>query len=563
MIALLLAGAGSIGFRAEALRFSPSPTSLVLRDVTGDGLADLITSDGTRLSILPQSDAGFAGGTAVVLPPPSSPATLFDVADLDGDRKAEVVLLEGGKKVLAIPIGADARPGEPSVLLGEVRAHAPLGLRRARLVRDIDGDGDGDLTLPGPAETLLFTRANGRYVPAGSLPADVDLTLHVGDSRLVTARDLKEKFESAWSVPLFELSDLNGDGRADLVAETDDSVSFTLVGADGSIPEKPTFRLDLERLRKGLPKNGKPGNLDPENLASIVSNRVEWIRRDIDGDDRADFLVRAGDVITVYRGGASGVDFAARPSQVLKASGNLLGIALDDDDGNGRPDLLVARVEDISIPQALSWLLLPIRVSVDVFVYHAREGASFSSRPDRRQRFTVSLPSARTLVLEPQRLREQATGDLLAGRGDFDGDGEKDDLFLVRPEGVLEVYAGAAAGTTIGVPRTLLAALKELGWGSKQEEVVVTLERISDLAGQVGTRVKKAIEGKKPDWSLRPPEALPDEAEEALSLWVFDLDGDKRDDAVVGWLTPEGVRDRPFVGTVLFSSRGSPGAEGR
>ncbi|HKB14420.1 MAG TPA: VCBS repeat-containing protein [Planctomycetota bacterium] len=563
MIALLLAGAGSIGFRAEPLRFAPGPTSLVLRDVTGDGLADLVAADGNRLSVLLQSDAGFAGGTPVVLPLPSSPAILFDVADLDGDRKAEIVLLEGGKRVLSVSIGADGRPGEPAVLLGEVRAHAPLGLRRARLVRDIDGDGDGDLTLPGSGETLLFTRANGRYSPAGSLPADVELTLGVGDPRLVTARDLKEKFESAWKVPLFELADLNGDGRADLVAETDDSVSFTLVAPDGSIPAKPTFRLDLERLRKGLPKNGKGRSLDPDNLASIVSNRVEWIRRDIDGDDRADFLVRAGNVITVYRGGASGVDFSARPSQVLKASGNLLGIALDDDDGNGRPDLLVARVEDISIPQALSWLLLPIRVSVDVFVYHAREGAAFSSRPDRRQRFTISLPSARTLVLEPQRLRQQATGDLLANRGDFDGDGEKDDLFLVKPDGTLEVYAGAAAGTSIGVPRTLLAALKELGWGSKEPDVVVTLERISDLAGQVGSRVRKAIEGRKPDWSFRPPEAVAEEAEEDLSLWVFDLDGDKRDDAVVGWITPEGVRDRPFVGTVLFSARPGPVGGGR
>ncbi|MGH7149451.1 MAG: hypothetical protein ACREIU_02070, partial [Planctomycetota bacterium] len=162
-----------------------------------------------------------------------------------------------------------------------------------------------------------------------------------------------------------------------------------------------------------------------------------------------------------------------------------------------------------------------------------------------------------------ERLREQATGDLLANRGDFDGDGEQDDLFLVRPDGTLDVYAGAAAGTTIGVPRTLLAALKELGWGSKESEVVVTLERISDLAGQVGTRVRKAIEGRKPDWSLRPPEAPPEGAEEQLSLWVFDLDGDKRDDAVVGWITPEGVRDRPFVATVLFSSRPGPLGGGR
>ncbi|MGH7151049.1 MAG: FG-GAP repeat domain-containing protein, partial [Planctomycetota bacterium] len=118
MIALLLAGAGSIGFRVEAMRFAPGPTSLVLRDVTGDGLADLVAAEGNRLSILPQSDAGFAGATAVALPLPPSPAILFDVADLDGDRKAEIVLLEGGKKVLSIPIGADGRPGEPSLLLG-------------------------------------------------------------------------------------------------------------------------------------------------------------------------------------------------------------------------------------------------------------------------------------------------------------------------------------------------------------------------------------------------------------------------------------------------------------
>ena len=83
-----------------------------------------------------------------------------------------------------------------------------------------------------------------------------------------------------------------------------------------------------------------------------------------------------------------------------------------------------------------------------------------------------------------------------------------------------------------------------------QDEGCAFPERLADF-GQAG--VRRGAAG----------EALPEEAEEDLSLWVFDLDGDKRDDAVVGWITPEGVRDRPFVGTVLFSSRRSPSGGGR
>jgi hypothetical protein len=563
VIALLVAaGAGAIAFRAGSLRFAPAPTSLVLRDVTGDGLADLVAAEGSDLTIRVQGVAGFPEAPSGTLPRPGR-AVLFDVADLDGDGKAEIVLLDGGKSVRAVSVGADGRPGEPVALIPDARAHAPLGLRRARLARDLDGDGDADLTLPGAAETLLFTRSEGRYAAAGSLPIRVETTLAVGDPRLVSARDLKERFESAWEVPLFELADLNGDGRRDLVAQTEDSVSFTLVGGDGSIPGEPTFRLDLGRLRKTLPRNPAGRSLDPENLASAVSNRVEWFRRDVDGDRREDFVVRAGNVITVYRGGPSGVDFAARPTQVLKASGNLLGIALDDDDRDGRPDLLVARLEDISLAELLSWFVLPIRVSVDVFVYRGREGATFSPRPDRRQRFTISLPSARNLAKDSGQLRDRATDDPVASRGDFDGDGERDDLFLVRPDGTLEVYRDAAAGTPIGEPRTLLGLLKELGWGSPEAEVVVTLDRITDLAGRVGRTVRRAVEGRKPDWALRPPEALPEEADETPSLWIFDLDGDRRDDVIVGWITPNGVHDRPFVATVLFSASAEKGAGGR
>ena len=227
-----------------------------------------------------QGPAGFPEAPSTTLPR-RAPAVLFDVADLDGDGKAEIVLLEGGRTVRAVSVGADGRPGEPIVLVPDARAHTPLGLRRARLVRDLDGDGDGDLTLPGEAETFLFTRADGRYAAAGSLPTNVAVTLAVGDPRLVSARDLKEKFESAWEVPLFELADLNGDGRRDLVAETEESVSFTLSGADGSIPAKPTFRLDLERLRKTLPKTGGGTQHRPRKprLLRLEPRRVDPPRR--------------------------------------------------------------------------------------------------------------------------------------------------------------------------------------------------------------------------------------------------------------------------------------------
>ena len=83
-----------------------------------------------------------------------------------------------------------------------------------------------------------------------------------------------------------------------------------------------------------------------------------------------------------------------------------------------------------------------------------------------------------------------------------------------------------------------------------QDEGCAFPQRLAD-SGQAGVRRGSA------------GEALPEDAEEDLSLWVFDLDGDKRDDAVVGWITPEGVRDRPFVGTALVSSRAPAGSGAR
>src|SRR5690606_30568954 len=163
-------------------------TEVVPVDVDGDGRKDLLVVRGREaLLYLQGPDGGFT--TEPVQRFRFHPRTvLFDVGDLDGDGRAEVVLLHpegihayrlqdrpGGRllyglrpeKVADCPSFLDRPPGDE--------------VRRKELLRDLDGDGDLDVLVPQrDGFAVLAAQGGGAFAPPRKLPAPPTAILNTG-----------------------------------------------------------------------------------------------------------------------------------------------------------------------------------------------------------------------------------------------------------------------------------------------------------------------------------------------------------------------------------------------
>jgi hypothetical protein len=270
------------------------------------------------------------------------------------------------------------------------------GTAAAAPERDLDRDGFADATL---GTQLFFGSAKG----------------------LVAARAPQSPRQSHMLFSSLEIvGDVNGDGFADVV-----------VGD----PNCPDTALDLGACKAGSihlflggPKRlaGKPALTRTATAANTRFGMEVLAPGDLDGDRKADVVVRASDGIHIYLGTAAGL--AARPITLRGAHA----VAAGDIDGDQRADLLVLE------PQAAT-------------LYY---GGDFKR--------TLALP------------RPPVATFVTAGHGDFDGDGFGDLAITLAyqasdipsPNEVL-VYRGSKQGlvTTIVAARLAEGHLRA-GFGS-------------------------------------------------------------------------------------------------
>lgn len=156
-------------------------SSLLLRDVNGDGKGDLVLA--RRMAnvvsiLLNNGDGTFA---AKVDYPASLQAGSVVVEDLNGDGRPELVVLTGTTVTVFLNVinGAFVR--------GDQLAVGPQA--REVAIGDVDGDGKKDLVVAGTDVGVLLGNGTGTFAPRVDYPG--------GDGALV-------------------LADLNGDGRNDV-----------------------------------------------------------------------------------------------------------------------------------------------------------------------------------------------------------------------------------------------------------------------------------------------------------------------------------------------------------
>ena len=521
---------GAQDFVVSELRVPRGGTVLVLRDATGDGRSDLfeIGPEGVALRLL-LADGRYEEEPSARLAWPGT-RIAWDLADLSGDGRTEVLVLTGDDGVRSYEL-RDGKFGDAKQVLEE-RAWLPIGASAVRFARDVDGDGRIDLVLPGPRSHRIFLRrAEGGYAPPLEIAYRAAVGLEVGNPN-----QLDSEVGRSVEVPWFRTFDFDGDGHIDLVSETPERVAFHLArpGETPTIPAEPAWTLELDTLRAELPKR-KGLNLD--DLLDNVPDLVDWRVADLDGVPPNELIVAVGNRFRVYTGGAR-TGPRETPDQLLLASGKILGFFLRDVLGDSRPELQLLRGERISLARALRYLVLPGRIDFEVFTY-ANEGGTFSRRPTRRGTLGIEIPRLLAFFEEAEELGDaiSAQFDVPARRIAFGEDGLANDV-VDLVDGELRVFAdrapeplaleGLVEGDVEFSALLEALALKELDQRGDGAELVYNLGELDRYDFAPGAALRRACEGATPT-ARAPAVPLLDQ-----KLRVLDLDGDGRDD-VITW----------------------------
>jgi hypothetical protein len=295
---LQLARGGPSGLEAlEVIEFADTPNIYGVEaagDVNGDGYGDVLVSVSSAsytsfaVRILFGSATGLSPTSFVDLPVTNAGAV--QVADYNGDGRADFALITQGQwnnKVEIyygkVPEGSDVPfEGKPQVLLPP----SPTSdFAKAARKGDVNGDGYADLLVVEGYDVHKFHLYLGG--PSG-LPADPQQTVTSGSGRV------------RW---LASLSDVNGDGRGDLV----------WMRGVGYFGDNPSLDVHL---------GGEAG------VAATASHSIPWgssalvslgtILGDVDGDGIADLLIGGETAAEILRGRSGGFDtfysYGVKPS---------------------------------------------------------------------------------------------------------------------------------------------------------------------------------------------------------------------------------------------------------
>jgi hypothetical protein len=225
-----------------------------------------------------------------------------------------------------------------------------------------------------------------------------------------------------------------------------------------------------------------------------------------------------------------------KPHQVLKASGNVLFALVEDEDQDGRPDLWVLRVEQVSIGDVFLWLIAAGSLEFEVFIYR-NEGDRFARRPSRQLVLRLRFPAIRSLLADADKEEAEESSGPPSLRADLAGSGRRGDIVVLRG-GRLDAFLGKAGkaeevGARPGrdLPEQLFfEALEKLGYSRERDEYEVDVEDLPRLLSptEEGEGLARAIEGAVPDFQIAVPGAGG-----SPELLLLDLGGDGRSDFLV------------------------------
>lgn len=500
---------------------------LLIVDADKDGLADVLAIAKDEISLYFQrQEGGFdfkRPDTSVAFSGSSVGWELSEnYADAQGHKSFSLLALVEGKQVLQWPL-QERRFGAPLQLLDNLSGFAGSGINRLHFSRDINNDGLDDLVIPGAGTLQLHVRnLDGSYQRPIGVLSDMRI-----NSNLAIEQSPERDVGQSLTIPLFELRDVNNDGLPDLISDTQERLDVSLANGSGSyFPQTPSFSVDREEIRQRLGRFDVD-QLDFSNLTGILALSHEELLQDVDGDLIDDLLLREGGKVSLFAGTPSGIDFS-QARQVLRSGGNVLTVFLHDEDGDGRKDLWLWRVEPISVGDLFLWLAISGSIKVEAFVYPS-EGASFARRPTRQLTVALKFPSALRMLSSASEIREQArvmreSRIIPTLAANVSGVGSAQDLLVLLDEQI-QVFHNAIAATPAPADDRFLASLN---YSRSNNEYEIDVRRIIDEFEIEQNKELGSVQGRSPDQQL--PLASPMHNGTVVAVR---LNGDARDDLFV------------------------------
>lgn len=370
-------------FAVHSITSAGRTVAAELGDFDGDGRAELLTvvirgmaPDESRSIHVHASQPDGTPSRAPTWSAPLPPGVAtYDVVDLDGAPGLELLLLEReGVRVLS-RAGSEASwrrirvPTPPTVA---VRADE-RGLDRLRMARSELGP--GRLLIPGLGEAWVLD-ADGAVVARLDVGGRANFLVPVRPGPAIGENEIELYFD----VPTLQTADVDGDGRADVVATNRHALRIHRQRPDGSFATAPDREIALRLI---------PLDDHVRNTGSVRSEL-----RDLNGDGRADLLVshtsggllRAANRTRIHLNRDGGFDLD-RPDQVFERSGGVAADELVDLDGDGRPEWLRVFLRFGLLQMAE--LFLQRRVDLDAALHRPGESGRFDETPWLERRVTL------------------------------------------------------------------------------------------------------------------------------------------------------------------------------
>ena len=396
-----------------------------IADLDGDGRADLLVlsvagvppDEKRTIRVRYQAADGALPEAPSWEAPLPRAAAVYDIADVDGQPGSELVLLErDGLAVLSL---AGRTPHWRQLLSPSTPTAAVLpderGIERLRLVRrELGGV---RFLVPALAEAAVLG-PDGEVLGQLQVGGRANYFAPPRPGPLVSESEIEIYFD----VPHLDVADVDGDGRADLVASTRHALRVFRQHPDGRFSSAPDRDLPLRLISAD------------DHVRNAGSVRVAL--GDIDGDGRADLvitrgsggLMRAVTETRIYRNRDRGWDLA-HPDQVYENRGGVVVDQLVDLDGDGRPELLRA-VTSLGLVD-LAQFFLQRAIHADASIYQASADGRFASSPTYERDFRLGMN------FDTLRLR----GFVPTLESDVNGDGQRD-LVASGDGNAIEVYLG-------------------------------------------------------------------------------------------------------------------------
>lgn len=477
---VVLAGRSSwpalIQLPGDGTAFASLPPSIraLAGDFNGDGHGDLLVASNEA------SFLKFGNGSIGGIVDPSGRTTIAGLgrdgikivlSDFDGNGISDLLLKPSAGRDLLIVFGRRQWPAQIDLLdpplLGTRRLTSQQAMGSAHALGDFNGDGLDDLSVSTAEQSYVLFSSDAMFGGSAEAQQPEPMPETVFASIGQPPAELDLAGASFRPIDLLPAGDVDGDGKPDLLVSELGNVDSPLALLPGNALAL-AGSLNLRQLPDGATRIRR----DPGSTGAVAIGVAAAC--DFDGDGRADlaFLSSNGDQLALVRGRTGGLPAFLDPFQasslvrtIAFPGGGVLSVrCLGDVDGDGFDDLAVVSggmaTREVEVVYGLAGTGNPARTRITAPASMqplslARVPGLQALRGGSIRSFSVALGNGGHALLfslagRPAELSLAAPGGvpvsilraahwrapgdaLLAGIGDFDGDGMADLAIAHRP----------------------------------------------------------------------------------------------------------------------------------